>query len=211
MRYLLIGILLLYQNFGFAQRVYSTKHDISEAQEIVFFGYDFGHFKLFEPKRLMEDGIKKNIPLWIDYLSAKEDEDFLKKKMRKNKIIFDFKYLTDIYHSLPESGLVSLSKCTIPVDSIQSIINNYQTSQKEGIGLTIIVECFNKKIDASSAYFTFFDISTKKILMTDHYSTSNHASGLGLSTYWGRAFEATVYAYFDEEYKKNLKKNNCCI
>ena len=189
-----------------SQTVYTNKNDISEAKEIIFFGYDFGHFKLFEPKRLYEEGIKTHIPNWIEYLNAKEDEDFLKKKMRKSKIIYDFKYITDVYKSLSDSGLVSMNKHSIPPDSIQEIVNRYQTLHKEGIGLTIIVECFDKKNEEASAYFTFFDIATRKVLISNHYATNNHAWGIGLSTFWGRALDATVYAYFDGVYKKDLKK-----
>lgn len=42
--------------------------------------------------------------------------------------------------------------------------------------------------------------------MSNHYATNHHAWGLGLSTFWGRALDATVYAYFDGVYKKDLKK-----
>lgn len=201
---LLIGVIFCLTTNG--QNVYTSKKDISAAKEIIFFGYDYSHFKLTEPKRYLEGEIKKNIPFWIDYLYTKEDETFLKRKMNKDKIIFDLKYTTDVYHSLSDNNLVSLNNHTIEIDSIQSIINNYRAVEKEGIGLTIIVECFNKEKVSTSAYFTFFDISTKKVLMTTHYTTYNHASGLGLSTYWGRAFEGTVYAYFDGIYKKELRK-----
>lgn len=40
----------------------------------------------------------------------------------------------------------------------------------------------------------------------DVASANNHAWGIGLSTFWGRALVATVYAYFDGVYKKDLKK-----
>lgn len=132
-------------SFSNCQIVYSSKQDISKIEEIIFFGYDFSHFRLTEPKRIYQSDIKKNIPLWIEYLHAKETEGFLKKKMKKSKIVFDFTYITQVFQTLSDSGLVSINKYSISADSIQSIISNYKVSQTEGIGMTIIVECFDKK------------------------------------------------------------------
>ena len=82
--------------------------------------------------------------------------------------------------------------------------SNYQVKQQEGIGFVVIVECFEKVTKTSSAYFTFFDIATKKIIMSTYYETAR-AGGTGLTNFWGSGLNETFYYYLDEVYKKQLK------
>ena len=106
--------------------------------------------------------------------------------------------------SLKNDDLISITKNIISPDSIQKIVDDYQVKQKEGIGFLIIVECFEKLTKNSTAYFTFFDIATKKVIMSNYYGSA-HASGSGLTKYWGSGLSETIFLYFDEVYKKQLK------
>lgn len=218
MRCFLLATIVLFCYTVNGQNVYTSKKDISAAKEIIFYGYDFSHFKLADAKRLLADqqrdpagvkehngsGIKIYVSAWIGYLLDKMGEGYFARKLKTSKVIFDFDYTLQVVKQLNDSNLVSFKKSTIPKDSIQSIINHYQVKQKEGIGFTIIVECFNKEKEASSAYFTFFDIATKKILMLDYFSTS-HADGIGLTRHWGYGFHYTVDSYISNEFKSNVR------
>lgn len=205
---------------SYGQAVYSSRKDISAAKEIIFYGYDFSHFTLADPKRLNSalqkdpagvkehsvDGIKVYVSAWVGYLLDKMSDDYFAKKLRTPKVTFDFDHTLQVIKQLNDSNLVSLIKTIIPRDSLQVIVNNYQVKQKEGIGFTIIVECFDKDKEASSAYFTFFDIATKKVIMSDYFSTS-HADGIGLTKHWGYGFHYTVNSYISNEFRSNLRKN----
>ena len=217
----LISILILFFCIHNAagQTVYTSKKDISAAKEIIFYGYDFSHFTLADPKRIYTaqgrdpagvkdhpvNSIKVYVSAWVGYLLNKMGNNYFARKLKTSKVTFDFDYTYQVIRQLNDSNLVSLFKTTIPRDSIQAIINNYQIKQKEGIGFTIIVECFNKDKEASSAYFTFFDIATKKVLMSDYFSTS-HADGIGLTSHWGYGFNYTVDSYISDEFKSNVRK-----
>ena len=199
--------------------VYTSKKDISTAKEIIFYGYDFSHFTLADPKIMSiaqyrdpagvsehpQNNIKVYVSAWIGYLLDKMSDTYFARKLKTSKVIFDFDYTYQIVRQLNDSNLVSLFKTTIPRDSIQAIVNKYQIKQKDGIGFTIIVECFNKDKEASSAYFTFFDIATKKVLMSDYFSTS-HADGIGLTRHWGYGFNYTIDSYISNEFKSNVRK-----
>lgn len=219
MRLILIVTLLICAHISYGQTVYTSKKDISNAKEIIFYGYDFSHFTLADPKRLYfaqekdPAGVKEHpvnsmkvyVSAWVGYLLDKMSENYFARKLKTNKVTFDFDYTLKVIRQLNDSNLVSLLKRTIPKDSIQSIIDGYQVKQKEGIGFTIIVECFNKDKEASSAYFTFFDIATKKVIMSDYFSTS-HADGIGLTKHWGYGFNYTVDSYISNEFKSNVRK-----
>ena len=218
MKYFLLLVTLFQFQISSSQAIYTTKKDIADAKEIIFFGYDFSHFKLADPKRLSfsnykdpvgvkeepASNIKVYVSAWIGYLLNRMDENYFARKLKTSKVVFDFDYTFQIVKRLNDSNLVSLTRSTIPKDSIQSIVNTYQLKQKEGIGFTIIVECFDKSKERSTAYFTFFDIATKKVLMSDYFGT-NHADGIGLTNHWGYGFHYTVNSYIDLEFKSNVK------
>jgi len=215
-------LLVLIASFSFfsvnGQAVYTSKKDISAAKEIFFYGYDFSHFKLADAKRLFSSqekdpagvndhagsGIKVYVSAWVGYLLNKMSDDYFAKKLKTNKVTFDFDYTFKVIKQLDDSDLVSLVKTSIPSDSIQDIVSRYEVKQKEGIGFTIIVECFDKEKERSSAYFIFFDIATKKVLMSDYFGT-NHADGIGLTRHWGYGFHYTVNSYITNEFKSNVR------
>lgn len=219
MKLIPIIALFLSVHISYGQTVYTSKKDISNAKEIIFYGYDFSHFTLADPKRLSfaqdrdpagvkehpSNSMKVYVSAWVGYLLDKMSENYFERKLKTPKVTFDFDYTLQVIRQLNDSNLVSIRKTTIPKDSIQTIVNNYQVKQKEGIGFTVIVECFNKDKEASSAYFTFFDIATKKIIMLDYFSTS-HADGIGLTNHWGYGFNYTVDSYISNEFKSNLRK-----
>lgn len=206
MKYFSFLLSVLFYISSFGQKVYSTKKDISDAKQITFFGYDFSHFKLAEAKRLNEnEKISVYPPAWVGYLNKLKDEAYYAEKLKTKKVIFDFEHTAEVMKNLKDDELISLLKNVIPPDSIQNIINRFQFKEKEGIGFLIIVECFEKRTKTSSAYFTFFDIATKKIIMSNNYATS-FASGIGLTSFWGFGFNETIFTYLNERYKKDLKK-----
>jgi hypothetical protein len=218
MKYIFASILLMNSIYINAQKIYSTKKDISNATEIVFFGYDFSNFKLVDPKsvgniqlkdpvkikEVSKNPIKQYISSWVGYLLDRMGEKYFAKHLKTSKVIFDFDYTFEKIKNLSDSNIIGLSKTNIPKDSIQSIINDYQVKQKEGIGFAIIVECFNKSKESTSAYFTFFDIASKKVIMTDYFITS-HADGIGLTNHWGYGLNYTVNSYMTNEFKSNVK------
>lgn len=201
-----------------AQTVYTSKKDVAAAKEIIFYGYDFRYFRLADPKRLeaydTDDPAGIKVPLnnklkayasaWVGYLLDKITNKEFARDLKKSKVTFDFDYTLQGIRELSDSDHITPVKTSIPPDSIQTILNNYQVKQKEGIGFTVIVNCFNKETETSSAYFVFFDIATKKVLMSNYYRT-NHANGIGLTKHWGYGFYRTVNAYIGEEYRVRIK------
>ncbi len=189
------------------QKTHHNTNDVYNSKELIFYGYDFSHFKLAEAKRLNDEKIKVAIPQWIDFVNQRKNEGTLQKMFKKEKVKFDFDYTLNIIKTINETELASIIKNTISADSIQTIINNYPIKEKEGIGFVIIVECFEKNKERSTAYFTFFDLATKKVLLSDYFG-SNDADGYGLANHWGVGLNTLFTKYSADIYRKNLKKSN---
>jgi len=202
MKYLLFLFFLIYSLNSFGQKTYTSVNDIYNAKDIVFYGYDFSHFKLYEAKRFGEK-IKKYIPEWIGFVTGMTSELVLQNRLVKEKVIFNYDYTIKLIDTINENNLISLMNYSISPDSIQSYINKYKINENEGIGLVVIVECFNKSEEKSTAYFTFFDISTKKIIISDYFG-ANKDDGYGLKEHWGMGLNNTFYKYC-YQYRKKLK------
>lgn len=175
--------------------------EIFECKEVVFYGYDFSDFKLAEGKRIYTTDLLKYIPGWIEYQKEELNENDLAKKLNKESVMFDFGYTLSLIDSLEGKELITLMKHSISPDSIQGKIDNYKTKDNSGIGLVVIVECFEKETEMATAYFVFFDIATKKIISSDYYGL-NKPGGFGLSSYWSSGLNKTCLGYFSKVYNK---------
>jgi len=210
MKAILSLYLVIYSFNTFCQKTNITEKDVFASNEIVFYGYDYSHFKLEEAKRINDKNIKQYIPAWIDFLNKHTNEKDLQKRFKKEKVIFNFDYTTSLINKINEDDLVTATRYTIQPNDIQKIINKYQIKEKQGIGFVVILESFEKERKRCNAYFTFFDISTKKIIMSDYFG-ANEADGYGLSNYWGVGLNATFGKYIADVYRKKLHASKKAI
>ena len=204
MKYSILFAITLLTVKSFGQKIFNSEKEIYECQELVFYGYDYSHFRLAEVKRLTDGNIKKYIPAWIGFLNEHTNEIDLQKRLKKEKVVFNFDYTLSLVKKLNEDDLVTAMKQDLPADSIQNMISNYRTKETEGIGFVVILECFEKNKKRCTAYFTFFDIATKKVIMSDYFG-ANEGDGHGLSNYWGVGLNATFGKYCSDIYRKKLK------
>lgn len=78
MKHTLIILLILNSLFFFSQE--TTIADVYKTNKVYYYGYDFTHFKLVEPKRIEEGkAIKNAIYEWIGYWNEKLTENNYRK------------------------------------------------------------------------------------------------------------------------------------
>ena len=194
-------ILTVFITFNsFAQNTSLIGERVFKSSEIVFYGYDYSHFKLAEAKRMYTTDLKKYIPAWMDYLNEEMDQKKLEKLLSKDKVTLNFAYTLSLIDSINYQEIITLLPNKISPDSIQSIINAYVIDESQGIGFVVIVECFEKATEMATAYFVFFDLQTKMIIMSDHYGVSK-PKGYGLTSFWGTGLKNTFRKYISKVYK----------
>jgi hypothetical protein len=204
---LAFGVLLI-SNSYFSQSFTQEEKKVFLSEKVVFFGYDFSHFKLAEIKRLHEPNQKKYIPDWIDFLNQRRDERSYEKRLQKYEVVFDFDYTLESMRKYDESEMIVISKHILHRESLQTIIDSvWSKKHTYGIGFITIVECFEKQSKTASAYFVFFDILSKEILMVDYYARKG-ADGYGMKNYWGTGMSEIITHYLADVYEKNLKRFN---
>ena len=72
-------------------------------------------------------------------------------------------------------------------DSVSRIVNSYELSgEHSGVGLVFIVEKLDKPNRRGIYWVTFFDIETRKILLTEQII--GVSGGAGIRNYWANSF-----------------------
>lgn len=205
----LFGILTGISSYCASQSLDSHSR-VFDCDDFIFYGFDYSSFQLAEVKRFGEKNLTKYVPAWIGFFTDRRTPEIVAKQFQKEFVSFEFQPTLDRIEKIDEDNFVSLFCHRLSEDSIHEIVKSYELNEQYGIGFLIIVECFEKSTNISTANFTFFDIKTRDILMSDRYS-AKEADGYGLSNYWGQAIFETFNKYAAYVYRKNLKryiKNN---
>lgn len=195
--------------FSFSQD--KTFDDVLRANKVYFYGYDFTHFKFVEPKRIGQDAQMKGFIFELIQLNNDnhQEKDFAS-YLRKDTVVFTQETVNALNTKIkPESILDAFMKHSISKDSLQSIVNQYDTQGKTGIGFVEIIECFYRQKKETSIWYVFFDISTKKII--DAFETTNPDADSyhGLAAYWGVGMNSGMGFYRSKHYipaSKEFKK-----
>ncbi len=153
-----------------SQTTYTKESDVYNCNKIIFYGYDFSDFQLSDAKRMGQDIRKFILYLDAEFFPEHLPEKKLQKWLEKDYIIYNFNPTIQFNKKITNDGISSAFIHKISKDTLQSFINRYSITEKEGIGYVIIYECFDKETKSASAYSVFFDIATKKILLTDYVS-----------------------------------------
>ncbi len=73
---------------------------------------------------------------------------------------------------------------------IDYVANYYNDIPADGIGLTFIVESFNKLEETAYIWPTFFDIASKKVIFTTRMA--GRSGGLGIRNHWANAVHKVI-------------------
>lgn len=88
-------------------------------------------------------------------------------------------------------GLVTNSPYFLSEEGIRHYIQNYYNDiPSTGIGLSFIVESFNKTEETAYIWTTFFDIETKTVIFTTRIA--GRAGGMGIRNYWANAVHKVI-------------------
>lgn len=192
-------------------QVYSHS-DIFSTNKVYFFGYDFTNFRLIEAKRIGKDEkIKSFIIEVVQLMNAKRDEKVFAGYMKKDTVIFTQNIVNTLNSAIKKENIIGseieLARHKIPKDSIQSMINRYDTKGMSGIGFVEIMECFYKPKKETSIWYVFFDISSKKVLDSYEGFNKDADSYHGLAEYWVVGVATSMSFYFHEHFAKIRKAN----
>lgn len=179
---------------------------VFDAKEIVFFGLDFSKAKMISPNDFNDAYEIKNkyFDAWNGVIFKERSKYNISKIFKFNNVIYDFKVTQDVNQKIDVSKIIAENASKLSDEDIQKSINEYKIEKdKNGIGLSVIVESFDKPKLIGIMYITFFDIGTRKILFTAEMK--GKPGGFGLRNYWIRTFH-NVLEKIDRIYYVKWKK-----
>jgi hypothetical protein len=185
---------------------------VFSSSEMVWFGLDFTKAKFVgqfdqgmgAAPATGSDMKNKFIPEW-NALIVKEPQNFdLRKTFRKDNVFNDISSINELNSKIDVDACMSFNATKIDRATIESMVKKYSSAEKkEGLGLAFIVENFDKGLATAGVYITFFDIATKKVLLSE--KVEGKARGVGIRNYWAGAIKDILKKIDAEEYK-NWKK-----
>jgi hypothetical protein len=161
-----------------------TAKDVFTKDEIVYCGLDFTKAKIIADDRIKAADVKtKWIPLWNNFIATKQNIFDWKKAMDKASIYYDPKAVDASNAAITTEDMKSLNANVVKKEDAESLIASYKEGEKkEGIGMVLVVESFDKPQNSGNFWMVFFDIKTKKVLFSEHCSGKAH--GGGVRDYW---------------------------
>ena len=105
------------------------------------------------------------------------------------RTMFDWNANRNRYVSM--EGLVTDGPHELNAQQIQEYISNYYNDiPAQGIGITFVVESFNKNHETAYIWPTIFDIATKQVIYTSRLA--GRAGGMGIRNYWANAVHKVI-------------------
>ena len=190
-------------------QVYSYD-DIFKSNKIYFFGYDFTKAKVMESKNIGND--QAFIFGIIQFMNETRKEKDFQKFFKKDSVVFFQNIVNQLNSKMPKDHIIAtgidILNPTISKDSLQEIINKYDTKELSGIGFVQIVETLNKSKKQTKQWFVLFDIRSKKILDLFENSNRDADSWHGYSEYWSVGLRIGMDFYIADHYSKIRKDYN---
>lgn len=199
-------LLLFFSMLAYSQ----DPKQIFEGEKLVWFGLDFTKAKFIEVKDVPPTELKsKYFSEWNNSVMYEHDKFYLESFFRKLNVYYDISIATRRNETVNSANIVSAEATPITRSAIDEIISDYSGSQrKEGVGIVFIVEYFNKKTETAIAHATFFDIATRKVLLTK--AVTGKPGGRGLKNFWAGAIASMMQSIDKTQYdlwqKEVMKK-----
>jgi hypothetical protein len=208
MKKIILGLLILTTAKGLAQ--YTAK-DIFTAKSLVWYGLNFSAAKMIgQFDQAMGAGpasssdIKnKWIPQWNNLIQGEPQNFKLAEAFRKEAVFYDVAPTAKQNYQINDAELMSFNHTTFsdPKKTIGDIIAALPVGEKtEGIGVTFVVETFDKTATTATIYVVIFDIKTKAIFVLDR--AVGKPMGVGLRNFWAGAIKHIIKQIEGEYYER---------
>jgi hypothetical protein len=177
---------------------------VFDSDTIYYYGMDLSKVRLIDPALISNSESIKNTycPAWINSILDEIKLNDIRKYHNKKQVIHILGDVENRYLMLPNNFVIS-TEYSFPIDSVTAMIKSYKLNQKNGIGMVVIAESFNKTQESIFTYHVFFDISNRDILWA--IKVQGKPKGIALSAYWGKGVAHNIL-FETQVYKKRKKK-----
>lgn len=198
MKKLFLSLFIAVTGSSFAQL---TAKDVFSSKTIVWYGLNFSEAKMvgqFDQAMgagpaSASDLKNKWIPNWNALIMTEPKNFKIKEAFQKDEVFFDIIPTDKQNQNINTDELISFNTYTFKdaQKTVKDVISKLKGGEKtEGIGVTFVVESFNKSMDEAVFYVTVFDIKTKNVLIMERMV--GKPVGIGLRNFWAGAVKNVI-------------------
>lgn len=185
---LLIGSL-----FSTDIRNYELSDFKDPATPIVWLGIDYSQSKMVGSEGFKNpyEIVRIYFDKWNSFIYQEPAKYDVHRSLHRVGIKYDLDATRKKNQLVNPEELVINHSYTLDQSSIEQNIKSYELSnQKEGIGISLVVESYDKMTRMATYHLVLFDINSRKILFQEKITSAPH--GLGLRNYWAHTFYKTL-------------------
>lgn len=188
---LLAALLICISMVAAAQSKY-TLADVRNARSMIWFGLDFSQARFygpFEEKAKVKD---VTIPTWNGMFVTEKGMlgpgNDLKKLLGMSYVFIDLSIVSERNNAIEVEDLFGNTDKEKPSwneDKVIKMVKKFEAKEKDGIGLVMIVESYDKTTEMATIWVTYFDPAKNEVIRTRKYF--GKAGGPGQTKHWNTA------------------------
>ncbi len=182
---LILFVALFISSLTYAQQTMSDL--FSGKAKVVFLGVDFTQAKYIGKIGFTDASAIKNQHMvsWNSLIEAEPKKFSLAGPLKLKDSNYESK-VEDMVKlnkkSAEVEGNIIEEDYSITEDQVKKHVAKYNLSVKDGIGVVYVAESLSKTSERLTAWVTFIDLGTKKVLLTE--KIEGKAGGFGFRNYW---------------------------
>ena len=151
-----------------------------QTKDYLYCGVDFGNakfFGVFHDKNAIKD---KFLNAWNDEMLTYEYE--IRHCLNTKEFKYDLSAVYKRNSQVPFDSLFNYSRTKLSEDLIGKILKTYSLQEKNGTGVVIIIEAFDKNNEEAVGWVTLFDLKTLLVIKSNCFI--GRASNKGMTKHW---------------------------
>lgn len=198
---LLVVFLVMIYSSALSQKVY-TLNDLFADSKITWYGIDYTRTEMIGT--FADKDLHDYFRGWNTLILVESEKYNVAAALQRDKVNVDVTSVTRLNDlSVPDIRSIP-SDSTLGKSDIAVMVAAYEGTESEGLGIVFIAERYYKARKEGTHIVVIFDIATKKVLISQRYTTA--PDGIGIRNYWAPSIR-TAIKLLASNYKKWKKKH----
>lgn len=174
---------------------------IRNTEPLFYYGVDFSHVRVTDAAKISKTyQYRRNFPrAWFAFLDKEMVmNNWVKRALRKEILAYKQFEILPVSMNMVNNFIIAESY-SFPLDTVNYALKQYPLNEKEGLGLVLIPENFNKNTEEARMWVVFFDIGSRSVRWaTETYGNCGH---MGYTAHWGSGIVDGFKKFIRKKYR----------
>jgi hypothetical protein len=174
---------------------------IRNTEPLFYYGVDFSHVRISDVSKISKNfEYRKHYPrAWIIYLEKEIIRNkWVQRSLRKESFFYKQNEIISVSNNMVNDFIIA-ETYSFPLDTVKYAIKQYNLNEKEGLGMVLIPENFNKQQEHARMWVVFFDIRNREILWTTE--VTGNCKHIGYTAHWGSGIVDGLKKFIRKTYR----------